>query len=602
MAGIGSYDAEGWTDLVPTTGSGDPSDDSKMIYVSSSIGSDSYNGLSGTVDGGGVGPKLTIQAGYALLRDGYPDWLQLKRGDLWNEEDLEIGAAGTLSGLSASEPIVITAYGTGARPLIKNGAFVCNGGSVISKMAITSLEFYGSYLDPAGDAGTPRTTGIFFLYSTGSNCQNILIEDCRVRWNAGLGVYMQAASAQRYSNFYFRRNVIEETETGLSCPYGQTVLIEDNIFVRNGWEPRDVFIHSIYAKEVKNLTARGNLLAYSGNHGIKLSADAVDGYTDFDIDDNFFWYSVLGLDWSAGAIGDYTTTVTHRGGTITDNVFSEMDKNPGYNQSIATYILNLADCTFDRNLFVHHTSTNHTGVVLGFGSGTLHENITITNNIIWDWYSYSYINNGEYLVIYEDIVDLTVSGNIAEEVDSFVFPSTDTFSDTTRSIQTYNSEVLGGTEDADELLANAVLMRKGAWDERYTASAINTWIRAGFDILDHNPTTFGGDTSGECDENADYVTGILTASDAVDGMTTPNFTVTVEATNGEGSINPTTGAWSYTPEPDFFGSDSFTVRVTDDLGNHDTQVITITVNEVDGSTKYVISAGGITYVFQTGGE
>lgn len=475
MAGIGTYDVDGWTDLVPTTG--------RAIYVSSSIGSNSYDGLSGTVDGGGVGPKLTLQAGCNLLRDGYPDWLQLKRGDVWNGEDMEIGASGTLSGLSVTEPIVITAYGSGARPIIKNGQFVCYGGSVISKMAITSIEFYGSYLDPDGDAGTPRTTGIFFLYSTGSNCQYILIEDCRVRWNAGLGVYMQGASAQRYSNFYFRRNIVEETETGLSCPYGQTVLLEDNIFVRNGWNPRDVFIHSIYAKEVKNLTARGNLLAYSGNHGIKLSADAVDGYTDFDIDDNFFYYSVLGLDWSSGAVGDYTTTVTHRGGTITSNVFSEMDKEydpPGYAQSIATYILNLGDCTINGNLWVHHTSTNHTGVVLGFGSGTLHENITITNNVIWDWYSYSYINNGHYLVEYAAISNLTTSGNKAQNTDASVFTSTASYSDTTRSIATYNSVVLGGTASADELLNNAVLMYKGNWDSRYTAEAINAWIRAGF--------------------------------------------------------------------------------------------------------------------------
>jgi len=118
-----------------------------------------------------------------------------------------------------------------------------------------------------------------------------------------------------------------------------------------------------------------------------------------------------------------------------------------------------------------------------------------------------------------------------------------------------------------------------------------------------NPTTFGGDTSGTCDENADYVTGILSASDVSDGMTTPNFTVTVAATHGEASINSTSGAWSYTPDVDYFGSDSFTVRVTDDLGNHDTQVITITVNEVGGSTPtyYAFSAGGQTFIFQTGG-
>ena len=86
-------------------------------------------------------------------------------------------------------------------------------------------------------------------------------------------------------------------------------------------------------------------------------------------------------------------------------------------------------------------------------------------------------------------------------------------------------------------------------------------------------------------------------------MTTPNFTVTSAATNGDATINSTTGAWSYTPDADYFGSDSFVVRVTDDLGNYDTQIISITVNEVGGGgspTYYTFSAGGLTYIFQTG--
>ena len=63
-------------------------------------------------------------------------------------------------------------------------------------------------------------------------------------------------------------------------------------------------------------------------------------------------------------------------------------------------------------------------------------------------------------------------------------------------------------------------------------------------------------------------------------MTTPNFTVTTAATNGAASINATTGAWSYTPNADFNGNDAFTVSVTDDDGNLETQVISISVSAV----------------------
>ena len=44
------------------------------------------------------------------------------------------------------------------------------------------------------------------------------------------------------------------------------------------------------------------------------------------------------------------------------------------------------------------------------------------------------------------------------------------------------------------------------------------------------------------------------------------------------SINAATGAWSYTPNADFNGTDSFTVSVTDDDGNEETQAIGITAD------------------------
>lgn len=56
-----------------------PSSDSRIIYVSSSMGDDSNTGLSES------SPKRSLAAGFALLRNGYPDHLLLKRGDTWNE-------------------------------------------------------------------------------------------------------------------------------------------------------------------------------------------------------------------------------------------------------------------------------------------------------------------------------------------------------------------------------------------------------------------------------------------------------------------------------------------------------------------------------------
>ena len=52
------------------------------------------------------------------------------------------------------------------------------------------------------------------------------------------------------------------------------------------------------------------------------------------------------------------------------------------------------------------------------------------------------------------------------------------------------------------------------------------------------------------------------AADAADGMSSPNFTVVGAAAHGTASIDPATGAWSYTPNADFHGPDSFTVRAS----------------------------------------
>ena len=80
----------------------------------------------------------------------------------------------------------------------------------------------------------------------------------------------------------------------------------------------------------------------------------------------------------------------------------------------------------------------------------------------------------------------------------------------------------------------------------------------------------------------DAVAGDLNATD-VDGLTDGTyFSVSTPASNGTASIDPATGTWTFTPtDPNWFGTDSFTVTVTDDLGGTTTQVISVTLANVD---------------------
>lgn len=75
--------------------------DSRLVYVSLSTGNDANDGLTALT------PKKTLAAAISLLRDGYPDWLLLRGGDVWEEG---LGDY-TFRGRSDDEPMVIASYG-----------------------------------------------------------------------------------------------------------------------------------------------------------------------------------------------------------------------------------------------------------------------------------------------------------------------------------------------------------------------------------------------------------------------------------------------------------------------------------------------------------
>ena len=153
-----------------------PSADTRTIYVSSSTGNDANNGLSPN------SAVATIAEGLSLIRDGSADHLLLKAGDTFVDQSF-----GWLpfSGRSGTEPILISSYGTGARPLIETPANsdlaigALNHGTVGSNIAIIGLDFYDYTRDPSNPhyagQGSGDQSGLFYL----SNANNVLVEDTR---------------------------------------------------------------------------------------------------------------------------------------------------------------------------------------------------------------------------------------------------------------------------------------------------------------------------------------------------------------------------------------------------------------------------------------
>lgn len=261
-----------WTELAPRP-------DARVVYVSSSTGRDTNDGLSKDR------PKKTIAAGKALVRHGKPDQLLLKRGDVWEES---LGQWKT-SGRSASEPTVIGAYGEGARPLLKtgadNGLFTSDGGN--SPKRIEHLAIVGLHLIAHEYAGSGEPAGLSLLLGT----TDVLVEDCKIeRYHTN--VLVQGYFG-RHADFRLRRCVIVDAFNAGSAPSGHGlyvsnsdgILLEENVFDHNGWNESvpgakpTIFRHNVYVQSgsgaCTNVVARGNVFANAASHGLQMRTGGV---------------------------------------------------------------------------------------------------------------------------------------------------------------------------------------------------------------------------------------------------------------------------------------------------------------------------------------
>jgi VCBS repeat-containing protein len=108
-----------------------------------------------------------------------------------------------------------------------------------------------------------------------------------------------------------------------------------------------------------------------------------------------------------------------------------------------------------------------------------------------------------------------------------------------------------------------------------------------------DPAVISGDTSGFLLEDSS-LTGDLNATD-IDGLTDGTyFSIASSPSSGSLSINPETGRWTYYPNSNTFGSETFTVTVTDDQNFTATQVINLNVISVNDLTSLTGDFNGTT--------
>jgi hypothetical protein len=190
-----------WTELTP-------SEDSRLIHVSSSVGDDAWDGLAPDYVSGSNGPKRTLQAAAPELRPGAPDWLLLRRGDRF-EEALDIRVAGR----SEDERVVITSYGDAPeRPVITGGVHIGpRSVSEVDFVAITDLRFEGGFVSAVQG-------------------NHILVEGCH--FSAGHGAVYLTGEEPR-SHWRVRRNSSDQADdTAFFFSHVTHLLVEENVIYR----------------------------------------------------------------------------------------------------------------------------------------------------------------------------------------------------------------------------------------------------------------------------------------------------------------------------------------------------------------------------------
>lgn len=97
-----TLDGNGWSVFTPATGT----TNTQVLYVSSSTGNDATAVIGTAANSYSTAhPYATLTAAMAAMRNNFPDWMLLKKGDVWGEANII-----RCNGASATAPMIIGSY------------------------------------------------------------------------------------------------------------------------------------------------------------------------------------------------------------------------------------------------------------------------------------------------------------------------------------------------------------------------------------------------------------------------------------------------------------------------------------------------------------
>ncbi|MGD0460860.1 MAG: right-handed parallel beta-helix repeat-containing protein [Tepidisphaeraceae bacterium] len=489
-------------------------EDSRIILVSSTDGSDFYDGM--------VQPVRTLKKALSRARVGHPDRILFKRGDVFSEANL-IDANIALQGHSAIEPVIIGAYGDVRLPRPVLESHLILGGRRLPRfIVLQGLDLYASSRDPAAKSfqvhkiNPAQNHGVDMVSAGGY----LWIEDCRCRDFEG-GMVLQSKETDLFDTLIVRRCQVVDSwnlgfSSGIYIDNFKNVLIEENLFDHNGWAEgvpgagKTIFNHNMYLQRVKvgedrHFIVRNNISARASSHGCQMRPGGL-------LQNNLFLKNPL------GAYVSYAPSV------VRDNVVLDGDRiAPGLERGQGLEFLNCPTVLAEGNIVAHKPDPTNGMEAMSYdpskhNSRGLPTAGEFRNNVVYDW-------AGVAFRLAAPSQQLSVHDNFFQQQDdrlielkawkpSYLFRNNQyiserhspfqiagwnlpwkewlgqtgdpsdwgrtTFLDPSRDIDSYAKSI--GLSDAslEGFLAAAREQRRGHWDQRLTAQAVNDYIRAGF--------------------------------------------------------------------------------------------------------------------------
>ena len=278
--------------------------------------------------------------------------------------------------------------------------------------------------------------------------------------------------------------------------------------------------------------------------------------------------------------------ITNWYGTITSLSGCTFTNNTAYSQGV---ICNYGgSLTANYNRFYNNTPTYGSTIYCNSGSVNADYNWWGSNNPTWStlisgfttpnyWVILSInanpttINNTQTSTVTADLNHYTNSiGNIGTLTGHISDVDVIFAVDANGNLDSLNGVISNGQNAATTFTATKIgLATVSATVDGFTVNQLIT-------ILNNAPIVSNSSVTTDEDTSA---TGKITATDA-DGDTL-TYTKATNPAHGTATVNSATGTYIYTPTPNWHGTDSFTVTVSDINGGSTTATVTITVNSVN---------------------